>query len=129
MIVFLVLFFTTESGGFRLAPVVQEQTILRIGNNEKLTNQQIDEVKKELVNNSDVKEDQIKVQNATLLEVYLANDFENSKINAISSTLISKYNLRVIDSKFTNSLTYMVIKFSLAAIVLALVVMCIFVLF
>ena len=129
IIVFLVLFFTTESGGFRLAPVVQEQTILRIGNNEKLTNQQVDEVKKELVNNFDIKEDQIKVQNSTLLEVYLANDFENSKINAISSTLISKYNLRVIDSKFTNSLTYMVIKFSLAAIVLALVVMCIFVLF
>lgn len=129
IIVFLVLFFTTNNGGFRLSPVVQEQTILRIGDNTELNTEKVEKIKEELTTNFGIQANQIKVKNSTLVEVYLEKEVENAKINAIASTLISKYDVRVIDSKFTNSATYMIVKFSLAAIVLALVIMCLFVLF
>ena len=128
--VFLGLFLSTPTGGFRLAPSIQEQIVLRIGGNDHdLDPSQVSAIKQVLINEGGISPEQIVVQNGTLLEVYLAKTFSNADLNKLTSTLISMYNVRIIQSQLINSQTFFVMKFALAAIVLALVTMCIFVLF
>ena len=128
IIVFLSLFFTSPDG-FRLSPNTQEQTVLRIGDNENSDPNKIENIKKDLTTQYQVPEGAIKIHSPNLIEVNLPNDFANEKLNSIATDLISKYNVRVIESRLIDTATIITLKFALISISVALIVMTIFVLF
>ena len=121
--------FFTSPDGFRLSPNTQEQTVLRIGDNENSDPNKIENIKKDLTTQYQVPEGAIKVHSSNLIEVNLPNDFANEKLNSIATDLISKYNVRVIESRLIDTATIITLKFALISISVALIVMTIFVLF
>lgn len=121
--------FFTSPNGFRLSPNTQEQTVLRIGDNENNDPNKIENIKKDLTTQYQVPEGAIKIHSPNLIEVNLPNDFANEKLNSIATDLISKYNVRVIESRLIDTATIITLKFALISISVALIVMTIFVLF
>ena len=121
--------FFTSPDGFRLSPNTQEQTVLRIGDNENNDPNKIENIKKDLTTQYQVPEGAIKIHSSNLIEVNLPNDFANEKLNSIATDLISKYNVRVIESRLIDTATIITLKFALISISVALIVMTIFVLF
>lgn len=131
LIVFLVSWFITGNG-YNINRNDQEQTVLRIGKNnseqDNLTNYDVANIKKDLISNG-IKSSQIYVTKSNLIEVYIYKDYEASKINQISSTLISKYNVTIIQSQLRNSHTFYIMQFTMYSIFTAIVLICLFVLF
>lgn len=125
--IFLISFFRTNNG-FTKNQTDLYPTVLKISpNNNELTNEEKKEVENDITKILDIKSNQIDTS-TNIISVYLENDFDQIKINKLESVLISKYNVKTINSELTNSNTFNIMKNTMYGILIAIIAMTIFVL-
>lgn len=133
LIIFLVSFFvngqTLRSGFHNISIQDKEQTILRVfkPQNEQFDNKEVSNIKDTLkefsINNSD-----IKLIDQSTIEINLNKNYSSEKINELSNKIYSLYNVIIIPSKLITSNTFEIMKYTMYGILLAIIVMCLFVL-
>lgn len=124
--IFLISMFRTGNG-FTLSANDQQKTVLRISLDDSNLNQKSAIKSKLLLDLKDAKKINI-VEKPNIIEVYLNKDYSEAKLNTLSLDLIKTYNVKVIVSNLISSNTYLIMKYTLFGILVAIVAMCVFVL-
>ncbi|MBD5422903.1 MAG: hypothetical protein HDR43_00140 [Mycoplasma sp.] len=132
LVVFLVNFFNngkTLLGGLNISSYDKEQTVLRISKNENeyFTNDEVSKIK-EILESKNINNKEISVENNKLIEVHVSKDYSSQSINEITQELTNLYDLIIIPSNLISSNTYKVMLYTLYGILIAMVLMCVFVL-
>ena len=138
LISFLVGFFAKGKsliGSFNVSAQDQNQIVLRIQkkqttetSNDKFTNEEINTIKKTLVENFGFDASKIKVNENSLIEIKADKEFSTQKINEAILEINSLYDLVIIPSNLISSDTFKVMQYTLYSALLAIVAMSIFVL-
>ena len=132
VVIFLVSFFAngkTFKSGFNITKQDQNQIVLRVAkvNNQKLNSSEISEVNKILLNNGF---DSSSIDSNNDLIIATTNkEFSTEKINEISNELYNLYDVVVIASNYESSNTFKIMQFTLYGALIAIIAMCVFVLF
>lgn len=138
LILFLVGFFAkgkSLTGSFNISAQDQQQIVLRIQkkqttetSNDKFTNEEINTIKKTLVENFGFDASKIKVNENSLIEIRADKEFSTEKINEAVLQINSLYDVVIIPSNLISSDTFKVMQYTLYSALLAIVAMSIFVL-
>lgn len=132
LFIFLYAYFK-NGGSFKntvfLNPNDKNLNILSIGkkDNSIFTSEEINLIK-DIFNSNGIILSEIKVINDSMIQAFLANNFSADSINNISLELFNLMDVIIIPSQLISSSTFKIMQFSLYAILIAIVVVCLFVL-
>lgn len=115
----------TIFNGWTLNNTVPDQFSMKISkiDNSLFTNEEITLIKQILFNNG-IEDKSISLLDLKTFSILLNGDLSNTIINNISQQLTNLYNLIIIPSVIANSDTFVIMRFTMYGILIALIVIC-----